>query len=228
LDKCINILALDTATNTCSVALWSEGRVIAALSENMERGQAEALAPMISAVMIEARQIIPEEFSALHAIAVTIGPGAFTGVRIGLATAKALALPRQLPVIGLTTFEAIGCDVDQMHQPLLLAIETKREDFYVQMFDNAGAAAMEPVALTANEIRPLLPSEPFMVAGDGADRLISLLSAPGHDLSIVKVQATLDAKNFVALAAKRYQQGNVGRLSPLYLRAPSVTLRTPK
>ncbi len=194
----------------------------------MERGQSEALAPMISTVMNEASEIMPEGFSALHAIAVTIGPGAFTGVRIGLATAKALALPRQLPVIGLTTFEAIGCGVDQMRQPLLLAIETKREDFYVQMFDNAGVAVMDPAALTANEISPLLPSESFMVAGDGADRLITLLSALGRELSIAKAQATLDAKIFVALAAKRYRAGKVGRMSPLYLRAPSVTLRTPK
>ena len=91
------ILAMDTSTAACSVALWRDGGVVASRFEVIERGHAEYLVPMIEAVMAEA----DERPADIDLIAVSIGPGAFTGIRLGLATARAMALAQDIPCIGI-------------------------------------------------------------------------------------------------------------------------------
>ena len=100
----MRILAFDTATSACSAALWEDGRVGARRFETMTRGHAEALVPMIADVMDEAGTNFPR----LDLIAVTVGPGAFTGLRIGLAAARGMALAAAVPCLGgLTDDEAL-------------------------------------------------------------------------------------------------------------------------
>src|SRR5674476_345858 len=100
----MTLLAFDTACDACSVAVWRAGRIVAHGAKAMVRGQSEELVVMIETVMGQAGQ----SFAALAAVAVTVGPGAFTGLRIGLATARAIALATDRPAIGVTTFEAIA------------------------------------------------------------------------------------------------------------------------
>mgnify|MGYP001185323170 CR=1 FL=1 len=226
-DKSIKILAFDTAANACSAALWVAGDVVAARHEVMVRGQAEALAPMIADLFEEA-PVLRDGFAELDAISVTVGPGTFTGVRIGLAMARALALPRQLPIIGLTTIDAVHWQSPTVKTPLLVALETKRDDFYIQLFDHAGTAAMAPSALTAEQVLAHLPSEPVTLVGDGAERLALALAEAGgpNSQSIGSIMPI--AGEFVALAAERLQNGVLGDAEPLYLRSPSVTLPATK
>ncbi|MCH7931874.1 MAG: tRNA (adenosine(37)-N6)-threonylcarbamoyltransferase complex dimerization subunit type 1 TsaB, partial [Proteobacteria bacterium] len=94
----MNVLALDTATAACSVALWSDGTVLAQRFATMARGHAEALMPMVEAVMAEAGLA----FADLDLVATTVGPGTFTGLRVGLAAARGLALAGGLPIVGVT------------------------------------------------------------------------------------------------------------------------------
>ena len=103
------LLALDTAGTACSAAVWCAGKVRARRFEVMARGQSERLVPMIEAVMSEAGIA----YGALDAVAVTLGPGGFTGVRIGLATARALALAWARPIIGVSNFEALAAAVPE-------------------------------------------------------------------------------------------------------------------
>lgn len=222
LDKSIKILAFDTAANACSAALWAEGEVVAARHEAMARGQAEALAPMIADLFGEA--LLPGDgLGGLDAIAVTVGPGTFTGVRVGLATARALALPRKLPVIALTTIDAICWQTPAVEGPVLVALETKREDFYVQLFGRDGEAAMAPAAMTVAEILPLLPPPPMAIVGDGSGRLEALLAETGRHGSRQLGDVMPVAAEFAALAARRFHDGDLGAAEPLYLRPPSVT-----
>jgi tRNA threonylcarbamoyladenosine biosynthesis protein TsaB len=98
------VLALDTALDACSVAIARDDAVLANLSERMQRGQAERLAPMAR----EAADAAGVSFSELDCVAVTTGPGSFTGVRVGLSFARALALALSKPCIGVSTLEALA------------------------------------------------------------------------------------------------------------------------
>src|SRR5450432_1394851 len=101
----MTILALDTSGAACSVALRDgAGRLLAHRFEALARGHAERLMPMLREVMAEA----DVDFAALALIAVTTGPGSFTGIRVGLAAARGLALASGLPILGITAFEALA------------------------------------------------------------------------------------------------------------------------
>ena len=223
--KSLNILALDTAASACSVAISINSNVCAARFESMDRGQAEALAPMVAAVVEEARQTMPLGLAELDAVAVTVGPGTFTGIRIGLAMAKAIALPHKIPVIGLSTFDAIRFGVDQNKGPLIAVIETKRDDFYLQMFDRRGAEMTKAAVLNAAEILSMLPPGPIVGVGDGAGRLGKILAAKGYGGLYVADESPPIAGNFIGLALERFQLKEFGPSKPSYLKAPSVTLQ---
>src|SRR5688500_40303 len=101
----VSILGIETSASVCAAALWRDGAGIAAERAAMARGHAEALMPMIERVMQGT------EYAALDAVAVTAGPGAFTGLRIGLAAARGLALAARIPAIGVSAFAAVAAGI---------------------------------------------------------------------------------------------------------------------
>ena len=135
------LLIFDTAGAACSVALWADDSVAAERYEAMARGQAERLLPMIG----EALAAAGISYAQLDGIGVTCGPGAFTGLRIGLAAARGLALTLGIPAIGITTFEALAV---RAPAGCVVAIDTKRNDYYCQRFGPDGAAQGEPGILS--------------------------------------------------------------------------------
>ncbi|MEO1776672.1 MAG: tRNA (adenosine(37)-N6)-threonylcarbamoyltransferase complex dimerization subunit type 1 TsaB [Pseudomonadota bacterium] len=98
------ILGIDTAAGRCGVALVSGGSIVAAASEPMERGHAERLFPLLETALAEAGVGV----EAIRRIGVCTGPGSFTGLRVGVAAARGLALGRAIPAIGITRFEAVA------------------------------------------------------------------------------------------------------------------------
>jgi tRNA threonylcarbamoyladenosine biosynthesis protein TsaB len=103
----MRVLGLDSALTACSAALWQDGEILARRMEVMPRGQSEALMPMAVAVMGEADLAFEE----LDRLGVTVGPGSFTGLRIGLAAARGMAVALRLPLVGVTTLEAVAWGV---------------------------------------------------------------------------------------------------------------------
>lgn len=99
-------LAVDTALGACAVAVVEEGAVLAAATEPLQRGHAERLAPMVQEVMTRANLA----FDAVDRVIVTTGPGSFTGVRVGLAFARAFTLALGVPCIGVSTLEALALE----------------------------------------------------------------------------------------------------------------------
>lgn len=211
----MNLLAFDSAQAACSSAIMHDGAIVARRIAHMERGHAEALMPMIVAVLADAGIA----FAALDRVAVTIGPGSYTGIRVGLAAAKGIALARGIPLIGVTTLEAVAraARPEQAAGPILVVIETKRADLYVQPFD----AALRPTA-AASAVGPDVVDVPdgALIAGDGAARLRPRL-ATRHDVTFAAGDGIVDAAVVAAIAAERSPAGPV---SPLYLRPPDVTL----
>jgi len=215
------ILAFDTAMSACSVCVSRGAHLLAHRREPMERGQSEALVPMIADVLDQAGLAVED----VGLIATTVGPGAFTGVRIGIATAQGLARARGIPVLGLTTLEAVAA-ANETAEPLLVALETKRSDYYVQLFGNSGALARAPQAMEADAVRDALPDDAIAVAGDGADRLIAALGADASSLRRLRGADVADAAVLARLAAERLSSGADPRgfpaPKPLYLRPPDV------
>jgi tRNA threonylcarbamoyladenosine biosynthesis protein TsaB len=221
----VSVLGIDTSAAACSAALWRDGAVVAHERAAMARGHAEALMPMVERVMHGAA------YARLDAVSVTAGPGAFTGLRIGLAAARGIALAAGIPAIGVSAFAAIAASVpdpDRAGRALAVAIDTKRGDVYLQCF----GAARRPLGLGrvagAGEIAALLPQGPLFVAGDGASIVVAALSGEPRDVMRQRDPAPPDAAAVAALGAELLEAARRAGAplpppEPLYLRAPEAT-----
>lgn len=219
----MNLLAIDTATNACSAALWLNGAPGPARCAVMRRGHGETLMPMVAGVMAEA----DIGFADLQGLAVTTGPGAFTGIRIGLAAARGFALAAGLPLLGVTTLEAVAAAQDSSGRLLLVALDSKREDVYAQLFSSDGAPLSRPASILPEEIVDILPAgEAIAVAGDMADRVFAALSARRPPPVRLAGPDLPDASVVVRIAARRFAESppETGAPPPsaLYLRPPDA------
>jgi tRNA threonylcarbamoyladenosine biosynthesis protein TsaB len=219
------VLGLDTATKACSAAVWKQGAVLARECVPMERGHTEALIPMVERVLGAAALA----FRDLDLIAVTVGPGAFTGLRVGLAAARGIALAADIPCIGVTTLEAIAAAVPRQEQDeriVLVVLETKRGDFYAQAFSPEGIGLAAPRVVDATALPDLVQVREAVVAGDAAAAVIAELRAAGVVAELATVAEFADAGVVADIAARRFlaKEGPLQPPSPLYVRRPEAQL----
>lgn len=211
------LLIFDTSGTACSAALWAGGGVLAERYEAMPRGQAERLLPMIEETVAAGGLV----FGQLDAVGVTRGPGAFTGLRIGLAAARGLALALDIPAIGITTFEALAV---RAPAGCVVAIDTKRNDCYCQRFGLGGAAAGEPGILAAADALSLAEAEELPLVAD------TPALAGGGRAADAAMAGPPRAADFASLVAARHRALGQGRAGgpdmprPLYLRPPEARL----
>lgn len=226
------ILAFDTALFGCSVAYcdMASGQQIADV-QAMPRGQAEKLVPMIQNVLDQAGV----SFSDIEVIGTNRGPGAFTGLRIGLSTARALALALDVPVIGLTSMEILAAqyfaagETLAADEILCVAVETKRRDFYIQSFGADEQALTAPDAMDIQDIADhLLQNRKVVMIGDALAHFKEQYAGmAGQGIvnmnSGLRYSAGYDLPD-PALMARMINQGQ-GEESPepLYLRGADVS-----
>jgi tRNA threonylcarbamoyladenosine biosynthesis protein TsaB len=215
----VKVLALDTCLDACSAAVCEDGVAIAVLSEPMSRGHQERLAPMVAEVMAQA----DVAFDALGLIAVTVGPGSFTGLRVGLAFAKGLALALGVPCVGVGTLEALAASASEAKFGkafVAAAVDARRGQIYLQAFID-GRAAMAPDALqpeiAAARLAELWPGGPATLVGSGSGLVAGVL--PSATISDCL------APNPVAVARAALRlKSPYPPPKPLYLRAPDARL----
>ncbi len=214
----MKLLVLDTAMAACSVAVHQPGEVLAKAFATMERGHAEAIAPMVRDVMGEAG--IP--FSGLDRIAVTVGPGTFTGVRIGLAMARGLGLALGIPVIGIDTLSAIGANVIETDTPVLVASDARRQEIYAALFDGSGKILHQPTVISIEACLQLLPEGPLLVLGTAAEAVIAASARP----DLIRSSAG-DVPNAAYFGRTAFSLPVTGGMPiPVYLRAPDAKPHT--
>lgn len=227
------ILALDCSAASCSAALWRDGAIAAHRFEAMARGQAEALMPLVEAVMRAAEA----RYAELDLVAVTVGPGSFTGLRIGLAAARGIALAAGVPALGITSFAAVAAAVraDASDRDLAVAIDDRRGGVYWQEFDSAGRPIGEPRAVGPDQLAALSAARPpqsrVLVVGDGAALVEQAFAgASGLTQFAFGVERNPpDAAQLARLAAGLAADRLAGRDSglppvPIYLRAAEARL----
>lgn len=214
----MKILALDSATSACSAALWQDGALRARRFAEMARGQSEVLVPMVAEVMAEAGL----GFADLDLLAVTVGPGAFTGIRIGLSTARALALAAGKQLAGIATAEAVAAAVPEAERQgrnVLAVLDSRREELWVQAFSPTLEPLGDIAALTPLEVAAL-DLGPVVLAGDASDLVAPLIPAATQASSA----GAPDAAKVAALAARHWAAGTALPAEPLYLRPADVTM----
>jgi tRNA threonylcarbamoyladenosine biosynthesis protein TsaB len=209
------VLALDTSMAACSVCVYDAGRglVLGSRHAFMDRGQAEALAPMVQETMASGGVA----FKDLTRIAVTTGPGTFTGVRIGLAMARGLGVALNIPMTGINSLAAIACNETAGDLPIVVAVDARANEIYFASYDASGRELIAPVIVALADAHKLMPSHPVKILGTAADLLLDkngtpLVRSDAGDLPI--------AANFVKLAASI--PTSTVPPEPLYLRPPDV------
>jgi tRNA threonylcarbamoyladenosine biosynthesis protein TsaB len=214
------ILAIDTALDACAACVLDTeaDRVIARESLAMKRGHAEALMPTIARVMEQSGL----SFSALDRIAVTTGPGSFTGLRVGLSAARGIALAAGRPAVGVTTLTAYAAPVVNEHgeHPVIAAIDARHDHVYFQVVGGDGTSLIAPqVAPIADALAAWRFGPPHLV-GNAAEILGEHWPAHAAPPVAVDAQMAPDIAWVAWLGAAVSPESAPAR--PYYLRAPDA------
>ena len=218
----MNVLAFDTTASSCSIAVLQNKKPLAEKQKSIERGHAEFLVPLIEETLLEAKL----SYRDLDLLAVTTGPGAFTGIRIGLATARSLAIACNLPLIGITNFDAIVngiSETERKGRKILVILETKRLDFYVCLYNEDLSILIEPQTVEGSYLKMLVKDVALIVVGDAKKRALPFLAFPEvkiiESTSVPYVNPAIVAK----LAESILVSGvDIYKPLPFYLKAPDV------
>jgi tRNA threonylcarbamoyladenosine biosynthesis protein TsaB len=216
------ILAIDTALDACAAGVLDTdtAKLIAQESQAMKRGHAEALMPLIARVIKQAGLA----FTALDRIAVTTGPGSFTGLRVGLSAARGIGLAANKPVVGLTTLTAYAAPVVGRNagRPVISAIDARHDQVYFQVVSGDGGSLMRPRVAPIEEALEASRFGAAHLVGNAARILADRWPADAPPPFKVDAQAAPDIGWLAWLGAAVSPDTAPAR--PYYLRAPDANL----
>jgi len=231
----MNILALDTCFGACSVAACRAETEVVRAFELRQTGHAEALMPMVERVMAEAGL----SFSDLERIAVTTGPGSFTGMRIGVAAARALALATGARLAGFSTLQVMAETARARHaaglplgEPravlpdyILVAVDARKEQVYAQLFGRDASLIAPAAVLSPQDAATLLPDAPVAIVGSGAGCVAAAVSSARANIITLYPDLQPDAACLAVMAARMgpdQDAESAATIRPLYLRPPDA------
>ena len=203
------ILAIETSGKYCSVALIHEGLAEFSREDEVEMNQARAIGPFVDECVKEARR---REWK-IDAVAVSMGPGSYTGLRIGLSMAKGLCFSLGVPLIGVSTLKLIAVkamfrNIDWQGDEILVPmIDARRMEVYTAAYDFRLNALMEPqpLILTDESYSELPTDRSIFFMGDGAEKSKDVLKGEGrHWIDGVNPKAS----DMTALAEKAFREGD--------------------
>lgn len=203
------LLVLDTAAGDCTAALYDsvQDRLLSSVVETIGKGHAERLMAVIDQALEQAGLML----DAVEKIAVTVGPGSFTGIRVGVAAARGFALSLGIEAAGVSTLSVIGlaAQEDYPGQPVLAAIDARRDEIYAQLFSATGEALTTPLLLGHEEAANLARESGAVVVGSARALLVE--------------GAEVQTDRYPPLFIARLGMGDTAVApSPLYLRGPDA------
>lgn len=212
----MNILAIDTAAELCAACVFDA-------AAGLERGRAvrdlgKGHAEHVMTVVTEALEAAGLGYGDLGAVGVSVGPGSFTGVRVGVSAARGFALALAIPAIGVSTLEALAAEARARFpgRSVLAAIRGGRDGLYVAAYDAAGEIADGPALLAADAVAAEAARARPVLCGNASG---AVAEAAGGSFDIASCSATADVGVYARLAAER-PAGE--KPVPLYLRAPDA------
>lgn len=214
------ILAIDTALEAVSACVLEDGTDEPLSSEtlSMERGHAEALMPLLDRVLGQ----VAGDFQAIDRVSVTIGPGSFTGLRVGIAAARAIGVACSIPVVGVSTLAAMAAPLIMNDRPecVGVAIDARHGNVYFAAFRPGGQAFLLPRITSIREAVRSLGEGPVRLAGSGAGFIAAEAAAVGMNAEIVPNSLVPDIV-FVAKLGL-FADPALALPRPLYLKAPDA------
>lgn len=232
------ILHIETGTDVCSVALSEDNRVLSLKESGSERDHATKLGLYIEEVLNESNYTT----KSLDAISVSMGPGSYTGLRIGVSMAKGLCYALNIPLIGVSSLESMAfvahesyssktTQIKEWDKALLCPmIDARRMEVYTQIFDSS----LNPITEVSAEIiteesfsDDIIKTQEFIIFGNGAAKTVDILS----NERVILIDVTPSAKGLVNSAHKAYSNGDFRDLAyfePLYLKDFVVMKSTKK
>ena len=211
------VLNIETSTTNCSVALSQNGSVVAHKEDNsLEYSHAERLHVYIDEVLQSAKVSIDQ----IDAIAISKGPGSYTGLRIGVSAAKGLCYALDMPLISVPTLEALAHQVDAPKGAVVAMLDARRQEVYSAIFDNhfSELRATEAEVLTPESYQELLESSPVYFIGNGVAKTKALIA---HKNAYFIEDKLPSAQQMCALSFEKYKAKNfedVAYFEPFYLK----------
>jgi len=216
----MRVLAIDTALEACSAAVLDTeyGGILASESLPMTRGHAEALMPLLKRVMNAAGMGYPD----IDRIAVTTGPGSFTGLRVGIAAARGIALAADKPAVGLSTLSAYAAHhmAADERLPVVAAIDARHDHVYLQVFGPGGSTLMAPRLAPLREAVQAASTAPACIVGSAAQAVAAALSPTDARPVTVDARAAPDIAWVARMGAVVPEPQSPPK--PQYLRAPDA------
>lgn len=208
----MRLLVIDTSGPDCAAGIFDAdgARMLARCAETIGKGHAERLPGMIEQVSRDAG--LP--LKALDRIAVTVGPGSFTGIRVGVAMARGLALALAIPAVGVSTLAVVAEPSLGGGYPVLALIDARREELYATLFAADGTSLGRPMALSYDQARALGESHGAILAGSGA-RILAGAASPQID--------SIPLDSIGKIGARLPQEA---KASPLYIRGADAKPQT--
>ena len=208
------LLALDTVANLCAASVWDAeaGRELSRCVRDPGKGHAEILISVIDAALAAAGRA----YADLGGIAVAVGPGSFTGIRVGVSTARGLALALSIPSTGVSTLDALADEARAAFpgRPVLVALDARRDEIYVATYGPDDTQSAAPRIVRLPEAVELAGQGAPVLAGNAAAMIAK--AAGGGFFDIVTEAATADIATYARLAVRQGFSGEKPR--PLYLR----------
>lgn len=169
-------------------------------------------------LLAEVLKVAELEYKNIDRIAAVCGPGSFTGIRVGLATARGLALGLNIPVIGINALEAIAFQHnsdDNADTPIIAALDAKRKEIFAQIFSSTGEPLSTPQAVALDQIGDFVPDQPFRMAGSGCKAITRATN--GQSGEVLSDQTAAKIKYVAQFASQMPDDSS--KPSPLYLRS---------